>query len=146
MDLRPALVRRWTRGGGVLALAVATVATPTGVAVAPPAGQVTLEVLSGRADLVTGHDALVRVALPQAGDLRGLRVDVDGRDVTRSFARRADGQVAGPVTGLRTRRNTLTARTARGAGAARAHRPPDHRAGAVRPPDPAVGVQHHRPG
>jgi hypothetical protein len=97
-------------------------ALATTVAVAPflpqasaSAGTVALTVLSGRADLVSGGDVLVRVTLPAGA--RGLAVDVDGRAVTSAFAKRADGQVEGLVTGLKVGSSTLTARIAGGRGA-----------------------------
>ena len=42
-----------------------------------------------------------------------VKVDVDGRDVTSSFATRADGQVRGLVTGLKDGPNVVTARLGR---------------------------------
>jgi Tannase-like family of unknown function (DUF6351) len=73
-------------------------------------GALRVDVLSNRADLVSGGDALVQVALPARLDPSRVRVDVDGRDVTASFAVRADGQFTGLVSGLRDGRNVLTAR------------------------------------
>src|SRR5918995_2619338 len=52
-----------------------------------------LEVLSGRADLVSGGDALV------AAKVSGpVTVDVDGADVTGAFAVRPSGRLEGLVT------------------------------------------------
>ena len=97
---------------------VAVAATAAVLPFLPPAsasaGTVTLTVLSGRADLVSGGDALVRVSLPAGAE--GLTVELDGRSVTSAFARRADGEVEGLVTGLALGTNTLTA-TAGGHGA-----------------------------
>ena len=59
---------------------------------------VEIKVLSNRADLVSGGDALVEVVLPPGAP--AAMVDVDGRDVTAAFARRADGRFVGLVTGL----------------------------------------------
>lgn len=53
----------------------------------------TITVLSNRADLVSGNDALVAVSSP-------ARVWLNGRDVSRAFARRADGRFEGVLTGL----------------------------------------------
>jgi len=69
----------------------------------------TITVLSSRPDLVTGGDALVRIALPQGADASGVKVAVDGRDVTAGFRKRASGAVEGLATGLRKGANTLTA-------------------------------------
>jgi hypothetical protein len=66
-----------------------------------------ISVLSGRADLVTGGDALVRVdGVRRAG---AVRVRLNGADVTTSFARRPNGAYEGLVTGLRLGRNDLRA-------------------------------------
>ena len=81
------------------------------------ADDVRLLVLSNRADLVSGGDALVEVVVPADADVSALRVDDDGRDVSAAFARRADGRVTGLVTGLEVGANVLTARLPDGSGA-----------------------------
>jgi hypothetical protein len=82
---------------------------------APPAPPVEIRVLSNRADLVSGGDALVEVVVPDgAGD---PVVDVDGRDVTAAFAPGADGRLVGLVTDLRLGANVVTARTPNAGGA-----------------------------
>jgi hypothetical protein len=78
----------------------------------PVAGQarqaLEIVVLSNRADLVSGGDALVEIRpAPETNDR--LRVDLDGRDVTSQFAIRADGRYLGPVSPLRVGKNELTA-------------------------------------
>src|SRR6185436_4658596 len=62
-----------------------------------------IDVLSNRADLISGGDALVEIILRDRGRSRlsSVRVDVDGRDVTSAFAVRADGRFYGLITGLR---------------------------------------------
>jgi hypothetical protein len=95
----------------VLLLVVALVMSAAG-GLPRVAGQVRqaleIHVLSNRADLVSGGDALVELRpAPQAND--GLRVDLDGRDVTSQFATRADGRYLGLVSGLRVGRSELTA-------------------------------------
>ncbi|THJ04348.1 hypothetical protein E7Z54_08605 [Nocardioides sp.] len=77
---------------------------------------VRVEVLSNRADLVSGGDALVEVVLPTKTDPAKVRVDLDGRDVTSAFGVRSGGRFLGVVEGLRDGGNTLTAR-APGGGA-----------------------------
>jgi Tannase-like family of unknown function (DUF6351) len=64
--------------------------------------------LSNRADLVSGGNALVEIVLPnpQAG---GLKVEVDGRDVTGAFAVRSDNRMKGVITGLANGDNVVTA-------------------------------------
>jgi hypothetical protein len=79
---------------------------------------VVIETLSNRADLVAGDDVLVGVRLPDGADAAGLRVTLDGRDLTGVFASRASGGIAGLVEGLRLGPNVLTAQ-APGAAAPR---------------------------
>ena len=88
-----------------------TLAVACAVAAAPaPAAAVEIDVLSNRADLISGGDALVAVSAP-------ARVLRNGDDITSSFARRPDGRFAGLVTGLRVGRNELTAQLPDGSGA-----------------------------
>src|SRR4051794_9582507 len=85
-------------------VAIALVAAP-GAAAAKP---ITISVLSGRADLVSGGDALVAIGgVPSA---RGLTVMVAGRNQSRAFAKRSDGRVTGLIRRLRNGRNTVLAR------------------------------------
>jgi len=70
-----------------------------------------IDILSNRADLVSGGDALVQVVLPDRLSPSRVRVDLNGQDVTSSFAVRPDGRFEGLVTGLLAGRNELTART-----------------------------------
>lgn len=71
-----------------------------------------IDVLSNRADLVSGGDALVQVELPAGLSPGGVRVELNGHDVTASFAIRSDGRFLGVVTGLEVGPNDLTARAA----------------------------------
>ena len=67
-------------------------------------------VLSNRADLITGGDALVEIRVPgYLNPAQGVKLDVDGRSVTNAFAKRADGRFYGLVTGLRDGTNVLRA-------------------------------------
>src|SRR5260370_4822526 len=65
-----------------------------------PHGDVVIHVLSNRADLVSGGDAMVQVVTPPGVKPDGVVVDVGGRPVTSAFAVRADGHLDGVVTGL----------------------------------------------
>src|SRR2546430_11493634 len=76
-----------------------------------------IAVLSNRADLISGGDALIEVVLPAGVDPARVRVDVDGRDVTAAFGVRPNGRYMGLVTGLAERANVLTARAPDGSGA-----------------------------
>ena len=70
-----------------------------------------LRVLSNRASLISGGDALVEVVLPEDVAASDVRVTVDGRDVTSAFALRADGTFTGLVDGLAPGRNEVVATT-----------------------------------
>jgi hypothetical protein len=76
---------------------------------ASAAGAPEIIVLSNRADLISGGDALVELKLPAGANPALLKVDVDGRSVRSAFAVRADGRFAGLVTGLQMGANTLRA-------------------------------------
>lgn len=75
---------------------------------------VEIRVLSNRADLISGGDALVEVA---GADPAAVRIDVDGRDVTGDFGVRANGRLQGLLTGLKDGASTVTARLPDGSGA-----------------------------
>lgn len=74
-----------------------------------------MQTLSNRADLVSGGSAVVDVTPPAYGDVvNQLRIDLNGTDVTSSFARRADGHYVGVVKGMVVGSNALTAKAADG--------------------------------
>ena len=58
-----------------------------------------IRVLSSRPDMVTGGDALVGVAAP-GSDVAGIRVYLDGREVTGSFRPSSSGLLIGLVDGI----------------------------------------------
>jgi hypothetical protein len=99
-------------------LAVAAAAAfSLGTATAQAADAPSIEVLSGRADLVSGGDALVAIGLPAGADPSKVRVTVGSRDVTDAFAVRPNGRFQGLVTGLALGPSVLTARVPGGPGA-----------------------------
>ena len=100
-------------------LAPLLVVVPGGSSTAAPRGALVVEVLSNRADLVSGGDVLVAVGLPRGVEPGQVTVSAGGRDVTRRFAVREDGRYLGLVTGLDLGRTVLRA-TAPGATAGRA--------------------------
>src|SRR4029077_17859284 len=63
--------------------------------------KLSIVVLSGRSDLVTGGSALVAIKLPRASDARHLKVKLGHQSVRGDFAFRADGQFEGLLTGLK---------------------------------------------
>lgn len=70
----------------------------------------TVKVLSNRADLVSGGDALVEVVPATGVDTSKLALDVGGADVTSAFATRANGRFMGLLTGLANGNNVLSAK------------------------------------
>lgn len=73
--------------------------------------------LSNRADLVSGGDALIGVQLAAGVRATGLRISLNGRDVTGSFTASGKGRLLGLVTGMRVGPNELVARLPDGRGA-----------------------------
>jgi hypothetical protein len=112
---RSGRIRRHHRRRGLgAALALAALAT-TLAAAAPAASRPAagpnrfdVTVLSGRADQVSGGDALVRVGLPSGLTADRVRIAVGDTDVTGAFAPGEDGALVGLVTGLVDGDNTLT--------------------------------------
>ena len=80
---------------------------------APAAAQITT--LSNRADLVSGGDVLVELVLPTVST-DGLKVDVDGRDVTAAFTTQGT-RLIGLVEGLKNGANVITASAANASAA-----------------------------
>ncbi|MGH8505522.1 MAG: DUF6351 family protein [Stenotrophobium sp.] len=68
-----------------------------------------IRVLSNRADLISGGDALVEVVLPANVAASAVTVALNGRDVTPEFAQRDNGRYMGLLTGMTVGRNVLTA-------------------------------------
>lgn len=83
----------------------AVLAGVAGAAAGPPTGihgQLELRVVSSPPHLVSGGDARVEVAVPAATPLGDVTVELDGADVTGSFAPDPEGshQLEGVLTGL----------------------------------------------
>jgi hypothetical protein len=69
-------------------------------------------VLSNRADLISGGDALVEIKWPSGINPASARVALDSVNVTSAFARRPNGRYMGLVTGMSDGDHVLTARSA----------------------------------
>ena len=116
-------VERSARGVAALLIAATALLVPSlaggGAALAEEfgQGQLRIDVLSNRADLISGGDALVRVQLPHRTSPASVRVELNGHDITSSFAVRSDGRFLGLVTGLEAGRNELTAEAPSSEGA-----------------------------
>src|SRR3954454_14096990 len=113
----------------VALVAALTVAAPAQAAKVP---KVTIKVLSNRADLISGGDALVQVSP------KGARVTVGKRDVTGAFAVRPDGRYEALLTGLPNGPDVVTARKGRGGARLTILNHAIGGAGTARPPAPAA--------
>ena len=71
----------------------------------------TIQILSNRADLISGGDALVQINLPPGLPATGLKVFLNGTLISSMFAVRPNGHIQAIVTGLINGDNLLTART-----------------------------------
>jgi hypothetical protein len=100
--------------GALLALVMVAVPAAAQARKQPAAPVIT--VLSNRADLVSGGDALVRIDLPARARKAKVRVAVGRRSVTRQL-QRTGLRLEGVVGGLKVGRNVLEARLPDGSGA-----------------------------
>ncbi|MGA8255573.1 MAG: DUF6351 family protein [Nocardioides sp.] len=73
------------------------------------AGPLAISVVSNRPDLVSAGDARVAIELPAGVRPRSVRVELNGRNVTSSFARRPGGAFEAYLTRLKLGRNVVTA-------------------------------------
>jgi hypothetical protein len=101
----------------LVAIVLAAAAAPTGAAAAKPHGNVAINVISDRADLISGGDALVSVTVPAGDRYSRLKLTLGKRKVTREFAKRPNGLFEGLLTGLKVGRNVLSAVLPNGHGA-----------------------------
>lgn len=101
----------------VLAAGAVALGLTSAPVTAAPASPVTIEVLSNRADLISGGDALVQIVLAEGAYDSQLRVRLNDQNITDEFAVRDNGRYMGLVTGLEIGDNTLTAELPRRRGA-----------------------------
>jgi len=71
--------------------------------------RLSITVLSGRADLVSGNSALIAITLPNRAAARHIRITLGRRNVRRAFRFRSDGQFEALLTRLRLGKNLLQA-------------------------------------
>jgi hypothetical protein len=101
---------RRARGAALIALVSALVVTAFSAPAQAEARRTpTIAVLSNRADLISGGDALVQISRAD----RRTKITLNGRDITRQFTVQPDGRYLGLVTGLQNGRNELRARNSR---------------------------------
>ena len=96
--------------GAVFALSFSGSASSSG----PGGGAGEITVLSNRADLISGGDALVSIDL--VANVRAVKVELNGSNITSSFDVRANGRFEGLVTGLVQGDNLLRVRPGNGVG------------------------------
>ncbi len=95
--------------GGGASPAGSAGATPSAVARSDAPARAAIEVLSNRADLVSGGEALVEVTAPAGVDPRILFISLNGvHDVRAAFAMSGEGRYLGLVGGMTPGRNTLS--------------------------------------
>ncbi len=90
------------------ACAAALGCTLSAGAVAAPAPEIV--VLSNRADLISGGDALVEIKWPAGVNPAQAKIALNNVNIKPAFAQRANGRYMGLVTGLQLGDNVLTAR------------------------------------
>ena len=108
-------VKRVAVGVATAAVAILGLAAPVAMAAKKPARpRLSIAVLSGRADLVSGGSTLVAITLPNRAAARHIKVTLGHRKVTRAFAFRKDGRFEALLTGLKLGPNILQAKLASG--------------------------------
>ena len=100
----------------LLALFLGVAGAGAAPAAAAP-GDASIRILSGRADIVSGGDALLQVIPPAKTKPGTMRITAGGRDVTSAFAVRPDGRFLGMLTGLPNGATVVSAVSRRGRGA-----------------------------
>ncbi|MDX1510050.1 MAG: DUF6351 family protein [Nitriliruptorales bacterium] len=100
----------------VVAVLIAALAGPL-ARDASASAVVEIRVESGRADLVSGGDALLRLVVPDDASVEDLATTVDGQDVSSAFVTQADGSALGLVTALALGDNVVRAVLPDGRGA-----------------------------
>jgi hypothetical protein len=101
-------VHGWRIRGASALIALALIGVPSSTR-AIGADALTINVLSNRADLISGGNALVEVVLPASVQPGDVSVDLNGTDVTSQFAVRPNGKFEGLLTGLTLGLNVLKA-------------------------------------
>jgi hypothetical protein len=97
----------------LLTAAIMAVVLAAGAVSAQAETSLSVHVLSDRADLVSGGEALIAVTLPARTKPASVKVTVGGREVTADFALRANGSFEGVVSGLQLGSNLLVAKAGR---------------------------------
>ncbi len=90
---------------------------PLGLVNAPAgeAGPLAVKVLSNRADLISGGDALIEIVAPAGTAASTVVATLNGQDVSSQFALRENGRLMAKLIGLKLGDNQLSARIGTGA-------------------------------
>jgi hypothetical protein len=96
-------------GGSVVVATAGPAARGTADVTRTSSAAPVIHVVSDRADLISGGDALVSIALPHGVAPSDVQVVLNGAAVTRQFGVRPDGQFEGLVHGLQVGTNALSA-------------------------------------
>src|SRR5436305_14473942 len=99
-------------GRALAGAAMACVFAAVASAPAAAAPAVTIDVVSNRADLISGGDALVAVGIPAGIPSSSVHVRVGTRDVTSAFDQRPNGRFEGLISGLAIGPNVIKASAA----------------------------------
>src|SRR5260370_7404666 len=91
----------------LVGVAVLAALATLGAGGAQAGGRLSVRLLSNRADLISGGEALVSVVLPPGTSPGSVKVTAGGRDVTSAFAVRPNQTYEGLVTGLALGTNVL---------------------------------------
>lgn len=103
-------MQKWRAAGTAALVLLAACGRSDPMQGAPRAGgtaEAVIQMLSNRADLLSGDDALVELVFAPGADPSKARVTLNGEDVTSAFARKPNGRHMGLLTGLRLGDNTL---------------------------------------
>ncbi|MGI8557620.1 MAG: DUF6351 family protein, partial [Solirubrobacteraceae bacterium] len=101
----------------VLAAVVCSLILGVAPSAASAPGGVSIDVLSNRADLLSGGDALVAISVPAGHETSELKITLGSTDVTEQFAKRADGRFGALLAGIPNGPSTLKALLPDGSGA-----------------------------
>jgi hypothetical protein len=111
------VIRRTSRLLGGAAVSVTVLLMLAVPQLAGASNRMQIEVLSNRADLISGGEALVAIVPPSRVGARKVKAFLNGRNVTHDFAVRADRRFYGLLSGLRDGSNLVVARAPDGSGA-----------------------------
>src|SRR5437762_5137070 len=102
----------WTAVVGLAAGTLLVTSVVNAQADKEPGPTLGIQVLSNRADLISGGEAYVEITEPADHHADHLQVLLDGKDISQTFARRDNGRILGLVEGMSNGTHTMAARAA----------------------------------